>query len=340
MAKRAEAKGGTALGVGLIGAGYFGEVHARAIAATPGARLLAVCDQDLARARRLAAASGGAASSDWAELLADPAIDVVAIATPHHWHLPMATAAAAAGKHILLEKPMACTVAECTAIIEAAARQQAILMVGQVLHFALTSLTARRILDQGELGRPVAGASTLIKLWLEPNRRPWHLDPATGGGMLMTAGIHALDLLVWFMGGAVETVFAVADTLMHQQSADDSALLIVRFADGRFGQVASIGYRDGGMAYGMDLICETGTLRLDFELGVAIGRGGRWQAVPHSAEPDWLPRAVEREWQAMLAAVRGEAPVPVTGAYGRHIIACIEAALQSSRERREVPVAH
>src|SRR5262245_2397344 len=144
-----QAMAGKALGVGIIGAGYFGEVHARAIAATPGARLAAVCDRDLARARRLAAGYGGAAYPECADLFADQAIDVVAIATPHHWHLPMATAAAAAGKHILLEKPMGRTVAECTAIMEAAERHQRILMVGQVLHFALTSLTGRQILDRG-----------------------------------------------------------------------------------------------------------------------------------------------------------------------------------------------
>jgi predicted dehydrogenase len=126
---------------------------------------------------------------------------------------------------------------------------------------------------------------------------------------------------------------------MHAQAADDSAFVLLRFADGRFAQVSSIGYRDGAGSYGMDLVCETGTLRLDFARGVSIGRGGTWTALADSAEPEWMQRALEREWQAMLAAVRTGAPVPVPGAYARHIIACIEAALQSSRERREVPVA-
>ena len=80
-------------------------------------------------------------------------------------------------------------------------------------------------------------------------------------------------------------------------------------------------------------------LRIDFARGVAIGRGGGWIEVPNSAEPDWMLRALEREWQALLAAVRQQAPVPVDGAYGRHLIACIQAALQSNRERREVTVA-
>jgi phthalate 4,5-cis-dihydrodiol dehydrogenase len=327
------------LAVGLLGAGYFGEQHARAIAAVPGLRLTAVSDCDLASARRLADRHGAAAGSDWQRLLADAAIDIVVIATPHELHMPMAIAAAQAGKHTLLEKPMGRTVAECTHILEAADHSRITLLIGQLLHFALPSLVARQILDAGNLGRPMAGTSTLVKLWLEANRRPWHLDPTRGGGMLMTAGIHALDLLVWFMGAPVATVFAAAGPLMHAQAADDSAMLLLRFADGRFGQVSSIGYRDGAVVYGMDLVCEEATLRLDFMRGVAIGRRGDWTPVADAAEPDWMQRALEREWQAMQAAVRSGTPVPVSGAYGRHLVACIQAALQSNRERREVAVA-
>ena len=331
---------GRELAVGILGAGYFGACHARAIIDSPGLRLAAICDCDLEQARRLAAACGGASYAHWRQLLAEAAIDVVVIATPHHLHLPMAVAAANAGKHLLLEKPMGRTAAECTAIIEAAERNRVQLMIGQLLHFALPCLVARDLLERGELGRPILGASTLSKLWLEANRRPWHLQTASGGGMLMTAGIHALDLLVWSMGACVATVYAAAGALQHAQAADDSAMLLVRFRDGRFGQVSSIGYRDGGVSYGMELVCEQASLRLDFEAGVAIGRAGRWQPVANSAEPDWMQQALVREWQAMLAAVRGEAAVPVSGAYGRHLIACIEAALQSNRERREVTVAH
>src|SRR5262245_29698177 len=324
--------------VGLLGAGFFGEYHARAIAAVPGLRLTGVCDQNLAAADRLAAAHGARRVDDWRQLIADRGIDVVVIATPHHVHAPMAIAAAEAGKPTLLEKPMAPTLAECTAILAAAERGGSPLMIGHLLHFALPSLVARGILDAGELGRPITGISTHVKLWMEPNRRAWHLDPGRGGGMLMTAGIHALDLLVWFMGAPVATVFAAAGTLMHPQAADDSAFVLLRFADGRFAQVASIGYRDGAVTYGMDLVCEKGTLRIDFARGVSIGRGGEWTALAQSAEPDWMLRALEREWQAMLAAIHAGTPPPGSGSYARHIIACIEAALQSSRERSEVMV--
>ena len=98
--------------------------------------------------------------------------------------------------------------------------------------------------------------------------------------MLMTAGIHALDQLIWLMGGRVSAVSAAVATSFHEQSADDNAMLLLRFDDGRFAQVASVGFRDGGMINGMDLICERGVLRIDNERGVAIGRNGQWSDVP------------------------------------------------------------
>jgi predicted dehydrogenase len=327
------------IGIGIIGAGFFGEVHARAIAAVPGVRVAAVCRQDVDAARAFAREHGGNAYADWRAVLDDPSVDVALIATPHHLHAEMTIAAARAGKHILLEKPMAPTVAECDAI-NATVREAGVhLMVGHVMHFALPCLVAKEIIDKGEIGRPVLGSSWLIKLWMEANRRPWHLTPKTGGGMLLTAGIHALDRLVWLMDGKVEAVSAMAGTFFHDQEADDTALMLLRFADGRVGQVASVGYGDGGVGFAMDLVCTAGTLRLDFDHGVSVGRGGAWTPVANSLEPDWMQRAVAREWQAMAAVVRGDIPNPVDGSYARDLVACIEAARQAEQSRREVALA-
>jgi len=326
------------LGVGILGAGYFGAFHARAIAAIPDISLVAVCADELAPAEAFAAEHGGKPYGDWRAMLDDGSVDAVAITAPHHLHGELAIAALAAGKHVLLEKPMALSAIECSRIIAAAEASRRKLMVGQIMHFVWPCLVAREILDRGELGKPVMGSSSLQKIWMEQNRRGWHLDPSTGGGMLMTAGIHALDQLIWLMNGRVASVSAAVSTSFHDQKADDSAMMLLRFADGRFGQVASIGFRDGGGTFDIDLVCERGTLRIDFDRGVAIGQHGKWTDVPNSHEPAWMQAAVVREWQAMAAAILDDRDVPVTGDYGRHIIACIEAAMISSRERRDVDV--
>ncbi|MEO3432811.1 Gfo/Idh/MocA family oxidoreductase [Inquilinus sp. CAU 1745] len=326
------------IGVGILGAGHFGAVHARAIAVTKGVRVTAVCRENGPAAAAFAAEHGGVPYTDWRRMLEDASVDVVVIATPHHLHREMAVAAAEAGKHILLEKPMAPTTADCDVINAAVAKAGVVLMIGHIMHFALPCLKARDILEAGDLGRPLVGSSWLIKLWMEENRRPWHLSPDTGGGMLMTAGIHALDRLIWLMGSMPEAVSAVSGSLFHEQAADDTALMMLRFADGGLGQVASIGYRNGAPSFAMDLVCEGGVIRVDFDSGVHIGRGTSWTPVPESIEPDWMDRAVAREWVTMAAAIRGEAPVAVTGAYGRGVIACIEAARRAAEERYEIPL--
>src|SRR5690606_15137160 len=122
---------------------------------------------------------GGSAYSDWRDLLADPKVDVVLIATPHHLHEEIAIGAAQAGKHILLEKPMAPTTRACDAINAAVAKAGVQLMVGHIMHFALPCLKAKEIIDSGIIGKPVLGSSGMIKLWMESNRRDWHLNTAS-----------------------------------------------------------------------------------------------------------------------------------------------------------------
>lgn len=328
------------IGIGIIGAGHFGAVHAKAMAEVDGLRLIASCREDRSAAQQFAQEHGGKAYSDWRELLASPDVEAVVIATPHHLHEQIAIGAAEAGKHILLEKPMAPTTRGCDAISAAAAKTGVKLMVGHVMHFALPCITAKDIITSGAIGMPVLGSSWMIKLWMESNRRDWHRNVASGGGMLMTAGIHALDRLVWLMGQDVQGVQALAGTFFHDQEADDTALIGLRFADGGIGQVQSVGYRDGAMSFAMDMVCERGTLRIDFDHGVSIGTGGVWTPVAGSFEPDWMHHAVVREWQAMRDAILGVAPIAVTAPYARQMVAIIEAAHRANAERREIGVSH
>jgi predicted dehydrogenase len=325
-------------GIGIIGAGHFGAVHARAIAEIDGLQLVAACRQSADAAAGFTRQFGGVPYADWRALLDDPHVEAVVIAAPHHLHQEIAVGVARAGKHILLEKPMAPTAAACAAINAAVAGAGVKLMVGHVMHFALPCLKAKQVLDSGAIGRPLVGSSWMIKLWMESNRRPWHLQRASGGGMLMTAGIHALDRLVWLMGQPVTSVGAMMGTWFHEQEADDTALLGLRFADGGIGQVQSIGYGDGAPAFAMQLACEGGTLRIDFDSGTWLGQGGVWTRLEESMEPDWMHRAVVREWRALQAAIGDGSEVPVSGGYASHIVEIMEAARQADTLRREVEI--
>jgi phthalate 4,5-cis-dihydrodiol dehydrogenase len=327
------------IGIGIIGAGHFGAAHARAIKEAHDLRLVASCRGNDDALAAFTAEHGGRGYTDWRELLDDKDVDAVLIASPHHLHAEMAIGAAKAGKHVMLEKPMAPTVAACDAINAAVAASGVKLMVAPLIHFALPCMAARRALEEGALGRPLVGSSWMIKLWMEHNRRDWHLRKATGGGMLMTAGIHALDRLVWLMDDDIVSVSAMLGAMFHDQEADDTALLGLRFAGGGIGQVQSVGYRNGAVTFAMDLVCENGTLRIDMDRGTMLGRDTIWTDLPGSFEPNWMHNALVREWTAMRDAIAGDKPVPVSGAYGRKIIGIIEAANASNETRREHEIA-
>ncbi len=326
------------LGVGIIGAGYIAAVHARAIAQTPGIKLVAVCRRDPAELAAFAAAHGGAAHRDYHALLADTAVQAVLVATPHHTHEAVACDAAEAGRHIMLEKPMAPDVAACDRILDAVQRAGVLLMPGHTMRFAHGCRVAAGLTASGAFGPPRYITAGFAKPWMEPNRRDWHLRQETGGGMLLTAGIHALDRTIFLAGRDVTHVSAIMETEFHDQSADDAAMLLLRFAGGGAAQVTSLGTRDGATINGTDLYCADATLRLDFADGLRLGQGGEWERVRESAEPGWAFRAICRQWSEFAAAIRGEATLPVTGAQARHVIAVIAAAARSAREHREVAV--
>lgn len=323
------------LGVGIAGAGYFAAQHMRALDGLDGFRLVAAAAGSPASTGRFVAAHGGRACADWRELLDDPAIDVILIATPHHLHAPMAIAAAQAGKHLLVEKPMAPSFAECVAMARAAEAGGVQLLVAHVMRFIAPCLAAREAIAAGRIGRPRVGRSAMMKRWMEANRQPWHLSRETGGGMLLTAGIHALDRLVWLMDADAERVAAMSAASFHDQPVPDVDLLLLRFAGGGLATLTSAGYRDTTGVNDTEIAGEDGILRLDLTRGVEIGQGGRWTSLPNAMEPDWLRHGLAREWLAMRAAIRDGVRPPVGGAEAGALIACIAAAEIAATTGRE-----
>ena len=324
--------------VGIIGAGFIGELHARAVHRTPGAELVAACRNDEKALAEFCSAHRCLPFSDYHKLIASDAIDAVVIATPHHLHSGIAVDAARAGKAILLEKPMAPSMQECDEILAAVGRHRVPFMVGFVNHFAKAYKSAKAVLSSGEMGEAVMGSSTMAKVWMEPNRRSWHLDRRSGGGMWLTAGIHCLDRLTWLFGSKIKRVSASFGTRFHRQNSDDSGLVFVRFENGAVGSVTSVGYRTGAPNHLTDLYCSEGALRIDYSRGVEIGREEKWTTLPDSGSEHWLPEAIDAEWGAFIGALTSGSEMPVSGEYGRHVMAAAFAAEESARTGRETDV--
>lgn len=330
------------LRVGLIGAGLYGEEHAHAIATFDDIQLVAACRTNVDALHEFTSQYGGTAYTDYRSLLADPDVDAVVIATPHHLHTEIAVEAAFAGKHILLEKPMAPNLQECTRIIEAARSNGVRLMLGHVNHFVPSYLKAKEILDSGELGEVVLGSSTMSKHWAFETRRPWHLDRNQGGGVWMTVGIHALDRLVWLVGHPVERVSAQLGTHFHEQKSDDAGMVFLRFASGATGLVVSTGYKQGAPKHLTELTCTRGMLTIDYENVVLLGRDEQWHTVSERNTNNWMHEALINEWRSFSRAILLETETDITGEFARHIMAIVFAAEDSSKRRAEVtvPIAH
>ena len=232
----------TPLGLGIAGLGMAGAVMVRAAAAHPGIKLCAAADRNLRPRLAFALDFNASTYDDIRALCADPAVDVVYIATPHQFHAEHAAIAAAAGKHIILEKPMALTLADCDAIIAAVERANVHLIVGHTHAFDPAVRAMARIVASGELG-PLA----MIAAWNYTNflyrpRRPEELDTAQGGGIMFNQVPHQIDMVRLIGGGLLRSVRAQVSALDPARPTEGSSLAFLQFEDGAAASLVYGGY--------------------------------------------------------------------------------------------------
>lgn len=220
------------LGVGLVGTG-IGRLHAAALAQLPQARLTAVCSlgQNLAEVGQQYGA--GYVTTRYEDLLRDPQIAVIDLCVPPDQHLPLALAAAEAGKHLLIEKPLARNLVEADEIIAAARRAGVQLMTAHNQRYFGHHATAKELLDDGAIGEPfLLVASVHVHGHIEGFRR--FLDIA-GGGTLIDSGVHRFDLIRWLMGDVASVYAQTGRFLQLQMEGEDSAVVALRFRSGAIG---------------------------------------------------------------------------------------------------------
>ena len=190
-------------GFGIIGCGMIANFHAKAIADISGAKLVGCQSRRLESAQKLADQYGATAYDDIGEMLADPKIDIVTICTPSGAHMEPALAAAKAGKHLIIEKPLEVTLKRCDKIIAACHKHGVTLSTIFPSRFHKASQLLKKAIDKGRFGTLTLG-DAYVKWYRTQEyydsgqwRGTWELD---GGGALMNQAIHSIDLLTWFMG--------------------------------------------------------------------------------------------------------------------------------------------
>jgi predicted dehydrogenase len=228
---------------GIIGCGKIQRNHAQAARIVDGIELVGVSDLDEAKLEAAASEWSVPGYRDFRDMLA-AGVDAVGICLPHHLHAPVCAEVAAAGVHVLCEKPLATSLEECDDIIDACERAGVQLGVVYQHRFNENSQLLRRLLDAGKLGRPILGTA-LFQYFKSPTdtayfqgsgwRGTWKRE---GGGVLNTHAVHAVDLVCWLLGTVVDSRGEIA-TLTHDTEVEDPGVALLRFESGALATVAA-----------------------------------------------------------------------------------------------------
>lgn len=227
---------------GLVGFGAWGKMHAQSIALNPAAQLAAiVAPSEPSRAEARAAYPATRVFSDHRSMLAETDLDVVDIVTPSHTHREICTDALQAGHHILLEKPMALTLADCRAMVDLARSRGRTLAIGHELRLSSQWGEVKRVIDRGTIGTP---QYVLVELSRKPYRLGaggWRYDGTRVGSWVLEEPIHFFDLARWYLGthGNPSSIYATANSIDHARPhLHDNFSAVMRYESGAYAVIS------------------------------------------------------------------------------------------------------
>jgi predicted dehydrogenase len=252
------------LGIAIHGAGWVAHAHAASWRKNPHVRIVSVSDVDPERARRFAAEFqlDAATRDEFAQVLDDPHVDVVDLTGPSHVHAAQGIAAAQAGKHVLVEKPMGLSLEDNRALRDAVAQAGVKSLVGFVLRWNPAVQTIKSLVAQGALG-PLAYAE--VDYWhrMPTTHHAWHLHSRreTGGSAMLLAGCHAVDMLRWLTGEEALEVSAVSNNPRGVFEFPANVAALIRFRSGLIAKTSVLLDCAMPYAFNIDLAGTEGTLR-------------------------------------------------------------------------------
>ena len=248
------------VGIAMVGCGQIAEAHFKAVEAVPQARLVVAVDVDGDRAASAAERYGALRwSTDYAEVLSDSEVNAVVLCLPHDLHLPFSVQAARAGKHILVEKPMALSEVEAQEMVAAAESANVHLSVGQSTRFLAPIQKAKDLQKEGRIGR-VINVLAQRTFWIEGLSTDWRREmEACGGLYLPLFGSHDIDAMLWLLDDTPHRVRGSIRAVSPVSGGDSDGVIGLDFADGK---VASIGFatRCKQRRFEMVFVGEAGTM--------------------------------------------------------------------------------
>lgn len=313
--------------IGIIGAGAVAPLHARAAGLLRDVEMTAVCDLQPAAAASVAEPIGAQVFHDYRDMFASGTIDAVIVNTPHSLHRDMTVAAAAAGLHVLVEKPMAITLEDCDAMVAATEQAGVVLRVGQIQHFLPDKTALASAIAAGAIG-PVRMIHDFRTTDYRPGTRsPWFLSrELAGGGAVMNIGGHCLDRVVW-LGGA-SAVAVSADTLTRfGVPVETDATIRLRLANQVVATITVVSDPPRRVDE-CTVVGDEGVLIAGPDVGAVLRCDGQTQVL-HEPSPDDVPEAFRLQLADFVAASKGLRSAG-TLSHSRHVVELVLAAYASS----------
>lgn len=328
-------------GIALIGCGRIAPNHAKNIVELDQLELKVVCDLIPERAEKFSQLYGGEVNLDYRQVLARSDVKIVTIATPSGLHAEIGIAAAEAGKHVIVEKPMALSLRDADRLIAACERNHVYLGVCHQNRYNLVVRKLREALETGRFGK-LSHATAVIRWYRDQayfNQDSWHGTWEHDGGVLMNQSIHNLDLLLWMMGPVVK-VYGQSKTQLRQIEVEDLGLGMLTFANGALGLVeASSTIYPSNLEETLNIFGENGTVVLG---GTSINKIETWRfADGLDVEAEIIREIGETPpniygfghrtfYERFLNAINQQIPFEISGSEGRKALELILAIYHSS----------
>ena len=342
------ASGAAGFRIAVVGCGRISRSHFDAIERVDGLALAGVCDVVTDRAR----AAGEELGVPWfrseEEMLVSVPCEIVAVCTPSGLHPAHGTLAARAGKHVIVEKPMAISLAAADELVHACDEAGVHLFVVKQNRLNPAIQLLRRAIDKGRFGR-IFMANTTVR-WSRPqeyyDQAPWRGTWEFDGGAFMNQASHYVDLIQWLVG-PVESVMAKTATLARRIETEDSGIAILRFRSGALGsiEVTMLTY-PRNLEGSITILGERGTVKIG---GTAVNRVDHWQFAEYDDDDKLIEAAAtnppnvygfghEGYYRNVLSVLRGEATPDTDGRAGRKSLELILGIYESAKTGREVPL--
>jgi UDP-N-acetyl-2-amino-2-deoxyglucuronate dehydrogenase len=334
--------------IGLVGCGRISKNHFEAIEKIDGLELVAVADADPGRAKEAGAQWHVPHFTSYEKMLKEGDMDVVTIATPSGLHAEQGVAAAQAGKHVVMEKPMAISLTGADSLVRACDKAGVQLFVVKQNRLNPPIQLLKRAIDRNRFGRIYMASCTVH--WARPqeyyDQAPWRGTWEFDGGAFMNQASHYVDLIQWLMG-PVETVMAKTATLARRIETEDSGVAILKFRSGALGtiEVTMLAY-PRNLEGSITILGEKGSVKIG---GTAVNKVENWQFADYD-DDDKLVATAETNppnvyglghlgyYANVVAVLRGEAKPDTDGRAGRKSLELILGIYESAKTGREVPL--